>query len=136
MWLLLLIGFVSGYLFNIAFQGNNVMHEQVQKRTKKEGSSVYVDYLKNGLLAYALLKTTGNHHTGSYDGTRLPPFSGSNIRNTCITYIIEDKQEVKEIEDKRVAIQKYLAAQFDTYDKVVTFFDKFVAAQEKESPLT
>ena len=65
----------------------------------------------------------------SYDGTKLPPFSGYSMENVCLTYIMKNPFDMpfysKQMDSKQQAIQKYLDKNLDTFSKIITFFDKF-----------
>lgn len=114
-------------------------------KKEKGEKNKYIDQIKNGLLSYALLKTADKDdlknfdmNYKNYDGTKLPMFSGCDIRNACLSYII-DKDEFKKyqfytptMEDKIVAIEKYLEKNFDSDKKVEEFFNKFIEQIEGE----
>jgi len=103
-----------------------------------------LEVLKNGLLSYALLKTSPeedlkdfNMNYKSFDGNKLPMFSGYSTSNACLSYII-DKEDFKKslfytpiMEDKIIAIEKYLEKNFDSDKKVADFFDMFVELMDK-----
>jgi hypothetical protein len=105
------------------------------KKEKKENSTLEI--LKNALLSFSLMQTCDNiDHSlnlnyASYDGTKLPSFSGYNIENACFSYITKNNF-TKQMDDKSKAIEKYLAKNFDSQEQVVKFFEKFVKSYKKE----
>lgn len=102
-----------------------------------------IDYLKNGLLSYALFRTRQhdierlNTDYEHYDGTKLPMSSGSSLSNACLSYMIpkeefkKDPWYTKQMENKIDAINKYIDHNFDTNDKVIEFFDSMLENDKK-----
>ena len=103
----IVLGFVLGMFFFYALTKFFVFSEVTQ-----------VDHLKNALLSLALIMTKGddvdnlNVKYDSYDGTKLPPFSGFSMENVCLTYIMKNPFDMpfysKQMDNKQQAIQKYL----------------------------
>lgn len=101
-----------------------------------------VDHLKNALLSFALIMTKGddvdnlNMSYESYDGTKLPPFSGYCPENVCLTYIEKNLCNhniyYKIPDNKQQAIQKYLDKNLDTQSKMIEFFDAFYKKMVEE----
>lgn len=94
-----------------------------------------IDKLKNALLSHALMMTGDvddyNFNYRSFDGTKLPSFSGDSTANACWTYIL-NKTELRksmfytsQIESKIDAIEKYININLDTNDKVYTFLENY-----------
>ena len=115
-----------------------------RQNTKKATTNTHVEKLKNALLSYALQQVYSdkfdlNMNYASFDGSTLPHMSGSSLENGCYTYII-DKNEfrksmfyTKHMEDKVVAIEKFLAQHIDSQDATFDFLDKFMQSCKKES---
>ena len=120
-----LVGVITFYIYKTAF-----------KQTTKRQSPLHS--LQNALLTYALMQTRRNDMDefnmdySSFDGTKLPMFSGASLTNACFSYIVS-KTDLrsgpwysKVMEDKADAIRRYLDKQFDTNEKVVAFFEAVV----------
>jgi hypothetical protein len=130
-------------IFMVVYIGFLLYKNSVVKKEKGEKNK-YIDQIKNGLLSYALLKTANKDdlknfdmNYKNFDGTRLPMFSGYSTSNACLSYII-DKDEFRKcqfytptMEDKIVAIEKYLEKNFDSDKKVEEFFNKFIEQIEE-----
>lgn len=130
--LLILITFIIVIYIGYSLYQYSLIKQKSQKNK-------HIDQIKNGLLSYALLKTANKDdlknfdmNYKNFDGTRLPMFSGYSTSNACLSYII-DKDEFKKcqfytpiMEDKIVAIEKYLEKNFDSDKKVEEFFNKFI----------
>jgi hypothetical protein len=97
-----------------------------------------IDYLKNALLSYLLMKC-GNIESGPYamnyktsDGTMLPAFSGCSIENACFTYIQTTYDQVfgpfpsSIMNNKQVLIAKYIKQNLNTETDIVDIFSKFI----------
>ena len=104
---------------------------------KKKKQNSTLEILKNALLSFSLMKTCDNIDNSlnlnyaSYDGTKLPSFSGYNIENACFSYITKNNF-TNPMHDKSKAIEKYLSNNLGTNEQVVTFFEKFVESYKKE----
>ena len=86
------------------------------------------DVLKNALLSLLLLSTckpdldeTCNMNYASFDGKKLPIFSGCNVSNACMSYMS------RFLPHKREAIDKYLAAHIATDEQTEALFEAFLA---------
>ena len=113
------------------------------KSSPSENENLYhIEKLKNALLSYAL--NTIKHADpdfnpatdfrldyGNFDGTTLPIFSGCNIENACFTYINDNKQPISQMEEKQIAIRKYLMKNLNSEVQIVEFFRKFVDIKNK-----
>jgi hypothetical protein len=121
----LLIGFVLGIIICYYYLKN-----------KEEKKNIYLEYLKNALLSYALMRVCKrdvddfNMIYNDFDGTKLPMFSGSSITNASFSYII-DKKSFREhpfytpiMEEKIKAIDKYLDKNLNSEDDIYKFFEK------------
>lgn len=97
----------------------------------------HIEQLKNALLSYALNTIKINDPNfkpfsdfrmdyENFDGTQLPMFSGCDITNACFTYIKQCEETNLYMEDKQIAIQKYLIKNLNTSEQIVNFFNKFV----------
>ena len=97
-----------------------------------------IDYLKNALLSYLLMKC-GNIESGPYamnyktnDGTMLPAFSGCSIENACFTYIQTTYDQVfglfpsSVMNNKQILIAKYIKQNLNTETDIVDIFSKFI----------
>lgn len=107
------------------------------KRAEKAAAVARITSLKNGLLTLALLTANrgdiddANFAYASFDGTMLPPLSGSSTANACLSYII-DRDALRSgpfysrhMEHKLDAIEKYLVKHFDTDAKVTEFVERY-----------
>ena len=103
-----------------------------------------LETLKNALLTFALSRVCSsdfddfNMNYASFDGSKLPSMSGSNM-NTALSSYITSKEDLmkspfytKHMENKIIAIEKYLEKQFDTDDKVEKFLTKFLDVCDKK----
>lgn len=125
-----LYGFVLGIIFLISIQ-----YLRVNKKKRKEN---LIDILKNALLSYALGRLREKDFDGlnfsyeTFDGRKLPGMSGFDETNACMSYIIDISDFHKgpwysrPMEQKIVAINKYLDKNFDTDQKIEDFFEEFV----------
>ena len=97
-----------------------------------------IETLKNALLAFALNSVRSDDFDGlnmnykAFDGTKLPSMSGFNLNNAFNSYIIS-KDDLRKspfyskvMEDKTIAIEKYLEKQFDTDIKVKQFLSDVI----------
>lgn len=103
-----------------------------------------LETVRNALLTYALSRVCSadfdelNVNYASFDGSKLPSMAGFNMNNALSSYIIskEDLQKgpfyTKQMENKILAIEKYLEKHFDTDDKVDTFLSKFLDVFDKK----
>ena len=96
-----------------------------------------VDYLKNALLSYLLMKCKNYDENislnyKSMDGRMLPPFSGYDIENACFSYIQSPYDRVfgffpsKQNDQKNIAIDKYIAKKLNSEKDVLDIFSEFV----------
>ena len=99
----------------------------------KSSTDTPLERLKNGLVSYALLKCRPedrddfNMNYASFDGTRLPMFSGYDTVNATYTYI-SPLMPVK-----TAAIERYLRKNFDTDEKTEGFLRKFDEVMTKNA---
>lgn len=110
----------------------------LSKNVQNNGTPTALESLKNSLLTFALLKLKQNDidkwnmKYDSFNGSKLPMISGASLENACFSYILDiDRYKksflfTKNMEDKVIAIEKYLQNNFDTNEKVVNFFNEFV----------
>ena len=94
-----------------------------------------IDELKNAMLSFALgrLRTDDIDDKvaySAYDGTKLPPMSGFDVQNACMTYIAKVPSESLIADQKTRAIQRYLRRNLDSPEKVSDFFFSFVEDYE------
>lgn len=120
-----LVGLITYYLYKAVF------NPKIKSRKSLEA-------LKNSLLAHALMRTKRadfddfNLNYASFDGTKLPMMSGCSVSNACFTYIITKDDFRKNpfytrvMEGKIDAVDKYLECNFDTDEKVLAFFEKYI----------
>lgn len=109
-------------------------------KSKIETSSS-VEKLKNALLSHMLMRVGEIDHNSyeyyKFDGTKLPIFSGYNIINSCFSYIM-DINEFKysiyysiQMENKLIAINKYIKRNLNTDDQVLLYFEKYIDSINK-----
>ena len=104
----------------------------------------HVEKLKNALLTYALKEVYTSKFAGlnlnysTYDGSTLPHLSGYSLENACFSCII-DKNEfrkspfyTKTMEDKSIAIDKFLDKHIDSDAAAVELFTDFVKKTDSE----
>jgi hypothetical protein len=102
-----------------------------------------IDYLKNALLSYLLMKCgniesgpgyTMNYKTSEKCGhiTMLPSFSGCSMENACFTYIQTTYDQVfgpfpsNTMNYKQSLINKYIKQNLNTETDIVNIFSKFI----------
>jgi len=98
-----------------------------------------IDYLKNALLSYLLMKCAKiesgpgfNMNYKESDGTMLPAFSGCSIENACFTYIQTTYDLVfgpfpsSVMNNKQDLIAKYIKQNLNTETDIVDIFSKFI----------
>jgi hypothetical protein len=112
----------------------------VFNKPKKKMS--HVETLKNALLTFALNTVSRedfddmNMNYGSFDGSKLPMLSGATFNNALTSYIIDIEEYrqgpfyTKIMEDKLMAINKYLENHFNNPEKVTTFLMTFIDSQK------
>ena len=113
-------------------------------KKKPTSTQNHIATLKNALLSLSLNIVSNKdidmtcRAYDTFDGTKLPMMSGCDSVNACMSYIV-DKSELRKdpwyteiMEQKLVAIDKYLAQNFNTNKDVVTFFTRFLDAIEKK----
>ena len=100
--------------------------------------NVHIESLKNALLTFALqigAKDDIEYNNMNYDvfnGNTLPSMSGCDLLNACMSYIIDrsefrrDPWYTKNMDQKSIAIEKYLAKKFATSNDTDAFFLKFI----------
>jgi hypothetical protein len=124
------VGIVLGFIMGVSFFYMLNQYFFVNDVTQ-------VDHLKNALLSMALITVKKddinndfNIEYKSYDGTKLPPISGCSINNAYLTYIMKNPFDwilyTRQMDDKQMAIQKYLDKNLNTREQMVEFFDSFV----------
>jgi hypothetical protein len=93
--------------------------------------------LKNALLSLALGRLraddlmvtedgSGGPAYASYDGRKLPPMSGFDMRNACMTYIVDLPSGSLLADQKTRAVLRYLDRHLGTREQASEFFDQFV----------
>lgn len=114
------------------------------RNNAKQTVPTSVEMLKNALLTFCLVKCryadfdNTNRKYSSFNGSKLPMLSGYSLENACFSYIInrEDMKKdpfyTKTMEDKVVAIEKYLAEKVGTYDLSMDLFSEFIEKYHKE----
>lgn len=114
------------------------------KKNRKNAHSQHIEVLKNALLTLCLAKVYQNDFDNvsmnyeAFDGTKLPMMSGSDLVHACFTYIV-DKEKMKQspfytkhMENKVVAIEKYLYKQLNTQQAVIDAFSRFIDCIESQ----
>jgi hypothetical protein len=103
-----------------------------------------VEYLKNALLSYILMRC-GNidqNFTVDYksmDGSTLPSFSGYSTANACFSYIVPIYDQIygpflgKKMDEKNNAIYKYINKHLNSEEDVFDIFSKFIDEIQAES---
>jgi len=93
-----------------------------------------IDKLKNALLAHALLMTvkpSDDTNYAEYDGSAIPPFSGSDVAQACFTYFSDGGiLRTQHMIDKIEAIQKYIKVHLNNQKDVYKFFELFVNSSQ------
>lgn len=96
-----------------------------------------IDRLKNALLSLALQRLRKDDISDelaydTFDGSKLPLFSGYDIENACFTYI-RDMNEMRDnvfhtqsMDNKQKAIRLYLDTHLGTKDQIIHFFREVV----------
>ena len=105
------------------------------KRNGDRPTDDLIDELKNAMLSFALgrLRTDDIDDKvaySAYDGTKLPPMSGFDVQNACMTYIAKVPSESLIADQKTRAIQRYLRRNLNSPEKVSDFFFSFVEDYE------
>lgn len=128
-----LVGFISYAVYNVIYERANTP----------------IELLKNALLTYALtkIKSTDFHCNFNYtefDGTKLPTLSGYNVPNACFSYMSKfsyisplhsknysyfNPLYSKNMAAKTHAIEKYLKQNLNTNEKILHFFEQYVACE-------
>jgi len=121
-----IIGVLTGF---ISYAVYNVIYER---------ANTPIELLKNALLTYALgkIKSTDfdcNFNYTEFDGTKLPTMSGYNISNACFSYMAKCSYFTplysKNMATKTHAIEKYLKQNLNTNEKVLHFFEQYIACE-------
>jgi hypothetical protein len=129
--------FSLGFIVGIAI--TNIL-SNIIKGSKKEKQKP-IDRLKNALLTASVFALNRKKdepdmvqrfNYTSYDGTKLPPASGSSAINAYMTYII-DRDEFRNslfyskiMEYKQDAIDLYMKTHFETDEQVMVFFKEYL----------
>jgi hypothetical protein len=103
----------------------------------RKQTDTHLEQLKNALLTYFLMKIFRDHIEEGpiitvFDGTTLPPLSGSDTKHACFTYIIDETSFRKSIFftpsmlKKHIAIHKFLVLHLNTKEQVSKFFDNVI----------
>lgn len=126
------------FIFITGFVGVCCLYLISHKKPKQNVHSPNIEMLKNALLTLCLAKVCQNDFDNKsmnyevFDGTKLPMMSGVDLQHACFTYIVDkDKMKqspfyTKHMENKVVAIEKYLYTQFDTQQAVIDAFSRFI----------
>ena len=117
-------------------------YQQFREKQKKKPALKNIEVLKNALLTFALAHTKKqdfdnlNMKYASMDGTKLPMLSGATTTNACFSYILDNDEFRKDplytpiMNHKLMAIERYLARNFDTEKKTIAFFEEFMTSCE------
>ena len=109
---------------------------------KPNNGNMNIELLKNALLSLALKEVCRdkidnfNMNYESYDGTKLPMFSGFSLENACFTYIQDEETSKRNpfnsivMESKSKAIDAFLNNQLNSEKSVFEFFKSFVMLYE------
>ena len=104
----------------------------------------HVEKLKNALLTYALKEVYTskfedlNLNYSTYDGSTLPHMSGYSFENACFSYIVNKNEfrkhpfYTKTMEDKLIAIEKFLDKHIDSDAAAMDLFTDFVKKIDSE----
>jgi hypothetical protein len=96
-----------------------------------------IEKLKNALLTLLLVSVNKkdfdkNFDYSKYDGTKLPPMSGSSLENALLTYIIDQNElkgskfYTKTMDIKSEAINKYINKNLNTDKKILKLLSVFL----------
>jgi hypothetical protein len=116
-----LLGGVAFVIGNIAITFATITYAKYILQDKKRHKDQY-ELLKNALLSLALSTVysdaidNGNYKYDEYDGSILPPFSGSDLVNSYMSYLVDS--ENPHIHAKYNAIQRFL------HDNIITERDQ------------
>lgn len=112
------------------------IHGRRRKDLDKDGVGVgAVGELKNALLALALGRLCADDLVdglevsqpyAAYDGSKLPPMSGFDIRDACMTYIVDVPSGSLLADQKTRAVERYLRSNLGKREQACDFFDHFV----------
>ena len=136
-WIFVLVSIISmlaGLVAGVAI-GFNIFHYYQHNLKNSEP----VDQLKNALLTLALISikqkdidnnSTVNYASPDWDGDKLPSLSGCSLENICFSYLtsrgdLRNGFYSKHMENKLVAIEKYLSKHLNTPKQVNDFFNSF-----------
>ncbi len=120
------VAFVIG---NIAITFATITYARHIFKDKKHHKDEY-ELLKNGLLTMALSMVysnqidQGNYNYDEYDGSMLPPLSGSDLVNAYMSYIIDSNNP--HIHAKYNAIQRFLHSNILTERDQEQFMEEFI----------
>lgn len=144
MWQHLLIGIIIGAFVVYYCKKTSKLYTNTSTNNKN------IEILKNALLSFALSRVNQNDFDNrnmdyaTFDGTKLPMMSGYDLTNSLCSYIVDKREFRKDLfytrsmEDKITAIEKYLAKNFDSHEKIEAFLNSFVSQlpNKKESEST
>jgi hypothetical protein len=120
------VAFVVG---NIAITFATITYVKHLIDNKKRRTDEY-ELLKNGLLTMALSMVysneidQGNYNYDEYDGSMLPPLSGSDLVNAYMSYIVDSKNP--HIHAKYNSIQRFLHSNILTERDQEKFMEDFI----------
>ena len=109
---------------------------------KKKYTNRHVTDIQNTLLTYALMTAAKKDVDSSYDyakfnGTKMPMMAGCDLHNACSTYIIDRNRFRQDpwysdiMDQKLVAIEKYLDNKFKSRADTDKFFMEFINVIQK-----
>ena len=122
------VAFIVG---NIAITFATVTYARHLFSNKKKHRKDEYALLKNGLLTMALSIVYsneidhGNYNYDEYDGSMLPPLTGSDLANAYMSYLVDS--ENPHIHSKYNAIQRFLHSNVLTQRDQEQFMEEFIA---------
>jgi hypothetical protein len=125
-----LIAGVAFIVGNIAITFATVTYAQHLFSNKKKHRKDEYALLKNGLLTMALSIVysneidRGNYNYDEYDGSILPPLTGSDLVNAYMSYLVDS--ENPHIHSKYNAIQRFLHGNILTERDQEQFMEEFI----------
>jgi hypothetical protein len=89
---------------------------------------IYIDRLKNALLAHAIFRTWPNDACAEeyyelYDGTKYPAASGYSTANACSSYFYSNDRKMR-------AINKYIENTLTNEEDITNFFNEYLTIVE------
>ncbi len=115
---------------NIAITFATVTYARYLFSDKKKHRRDEYELLKNGLLTMALSIVysneidRGNYNYDEYDGSMLPPLTGSDLVNAYMSYLVDS--ENPHIHAKHNAIQRFLHSNILTERNQEEFMEEFI----------